>query len=60
MQTMTRNQREANRAARLLAKVRARQLQLAVSGKVIDSARYAHLAQRVRRQLSHAMCQSAA
>ncbi len=60
MKTMTRNQREASRAARLLAKVRRRQLELAVTGNVIDSARYAHLAQRVRRQLAGCMCQSAA
>ena len=60
MKTMTRKQREANRAARLLAKVRRRQLDLAVTGNVVDSARYAHLAQRVRRQISQCMCQSAA
>lgn len=51
---------EAERAARLLARVRQRQLDLAIRGQVVDSARYAHLAQRVRRQISQCRCQSAA
>lgn len=39
---------KANRARRVLAKVRQRQLEMALSGRILDSARYAVRAQRVR------------
>lgn len=41
---------QTQRAQRLLAKVRQRQLDLAMSGRVEDSARYAKRASRVRQQ----------
>ena len=43
-----------HRIERVLAKVRQRQLELAIKGQIEDSARYACLAQRVRRQAARA------
>lgn len=43
-----------HRLERVLAKVRQRQLDLAIKGQIEDSARYAGLAQRVRRQAAQA------
>ena len=40
-----------DRASRLLAKVRHRQLVTALMGKVRDSANYAQLAMRIRREV---------
>ena len=40
----------SGRAVRLLARVRRRQLDLAIQGRVFESGRYARLAQRIRQK----------
>ncbi|MEX2216363.1 MAG: hypothetical protein WD768_19785 [Phycisphaeraceae bacterium] len=54
---MNRIQHDNQRAQRLLARVRHKQLQSAISGRIHESVRYALLACRVRRQLNQqAVC----
>lgn len=48
-------QARATRAARLIARIRERQLKLAVTGRIIESARYALLAARVREAVPAAL-----
>ena len=50
MKTTSTTTHRPHRLERVLAKVRQRQLDLAIKGQIEDSARYAGLAQRVRRQ----------
>ena len=57
MSSMNRVHDESARGWRLLARVRHKQLLLAMNGKIEESARYAQLACRVRRQLCQpALC----
>jgi hypothetical protein len=57
MAPMNRIHHQNERAQRLLARERHKQLRLAIDGKITESARYAQLACRVRLQLNEpAMC----
>ena len=54
MAPMNRMFEQLGRANRVLARVRHRQLELALEGRAADSARYARRACKVRRQLHQA------
>jgi len=51
MAPMNRHFERIRRGDRVLARVRQRQLELALAGQVADSARYARMACRIRRYL---------